>query len=100
MTDSISTRVEQLLAELLHDFHGSTNFPIVTSNSEFSEDLGMDDLDVIEAIHRAEQAFEVEVADDEITCTSCVGDLVALIKRRVAAKHAWKDFPEEQAQSR
>lgn len=105
MTD-VTAAVERIVIRVAQD-HG-LDADVVTSASRFSDDLGMDGLDVGEIIHRAETAFRIHLPDDHITEASRVSDLVDLVADLLAEKaareerspdlrEAWLDFPPEDA---
>ncbi|MEM4992047.1 acyl carrier protein [Priestia sp. SB1] len=48
----------------------------VTMEASFKDDLGADSLDVVEFIMELEEAFEVEIPDEEAEKLATVGDAV------------------------
>lgn len=101
----IANIVERIVAQTLHD-HGLDGeyFGIITQTSKFGDDLGMDDVDVIEVVNRAEQEFTIQIPDDRVTDQSRVTDLTEIISemlqekaqhdaRAQSIKAAWVDFP-------
>ena len=62
-----------------------TDVPVeeITQESSF-EDLGVDSLDAIGIIGDLEDAFEVEVPNDDLEDLFTVGDAVAILKKQLA----------------
>lgn len=77
---SITSRVAQIIAEIVHQ---NGHDAIVAPNAEFGADLQFDELDVVETIMACEEQFCVDLPDEEITTSSRVSDLVALIAGNV-----------------
>lgn len=50
------------------------------------EDLGADSLDVVEITMASEEAFDVEISDDEVDDIRTVDDFIGLVERLVQAK--------------
>ncbi len=97
---TIVSRVEQIVAEIVHE---NGNDGVVVPGARLGDDLQFDELDVVEMIMACEEAFRVDLPDDEVTTVSCVSDLVALIAGKLREKQSkteleWKDFPKEPAQ--
>lgn len=57
----------------------------VTAEAGFMEDLGADSLDVIELVMAFEEAFGIEINDDEAEAVKTFGDALALVERKLAA---------------
>jgi acyl carrier protein len=58
------------------------------SSVRLAEDLGGDSLDWVELTMKAEDAFGVEISDDEGEALRTAGDAIALIERKLAVKAA------------
>lgn len=56
----------------------------VTDNAEFERDLGADSLDFLEIVMTAEDRFQIQIADDELTDIKTFGQAVTLIESKVA----------------
>ena len=58
----------------------------VTPEASFIDDLGADSLDTVELIMALEEAFEVEIPDEDAEKMEKVGDAVAYLKTRLNVK--------------
>ena len=58
----------------------------VHPTASFHDDLGTDDLDMVELVMAAEEHFEIEISDADAQCVRTVGDYSNLITRLVNAK--------------
>lgn len=55
----------------------------ITLESRFDEDLHADSLEKVEVVMGLEEAFQIEIPDDELDKLKTVGDLVRLIESKV-----------------
>lgn len=107
----IASAVEQIVAAVA-DEHGLLEAKdAVTLRSNLNGDLGMDEVDLIEVLFRAEEHFGLVLPDSDISQSSTVDDIVALVVKRMKEKEArlapaqdpkeaWKDLPvQEQPES-
>jgi acyl carrier protein len=60
MSIDIEKRVKEIVAEQL-----GVNMEQVTSEASFVDDLGADSLDTVELVMALEEAFEIEIPDEE-----------------------------------
>lgn len=56
----------------------------VTDSAEFERDLGVDSLDTLEFVMTAEDRFNIEIADAELTDINTVGQAITLLESKVA----------------
>ena len=56
----------------------------VTDLAKFVDDLGADSLDTVELVMAFEEAFELEIPDQDAEKIVTVGDAVAYLNRRLA----------------
>jgi acyl carrier protein len=68
-------KVKSIIAERL-----STDESKITENSSFIEDLGADSLDTVELIMQLEEAFNIQIPDEDAEKISTVGDAVKYIE--------------------
>ncbi len=52
----------------------------VTLETSFAEDLNADSLDVFQMIMAIEEAFEIEISNDDAEEMTTIGDVVAFVK--------------------
>ncbi len=100
----VASAVEQIVAAVA-DEHGLVeSTDAVTLRSNLHDDLGMDEVDLIEVLFRAEEHFGLVLPDSDISQSSTVDDIVALVVKRMKEKEArlppaqdpkeaWKDLP-------
>jgi acyl carrier protein len=55
----------------------------VTDAASFACDLGADSLDFVELTMRFEEMFDIAVTEDEAHGCACVGDALALLRRKL-----------------
>ncbi len=57
----------------------------VTEDASILEDLGADSLDVVELVMALEEAFDIEVPDEDVETMRTVGDVERYVSQRLAA---------------
>ena len=55
----------------------------ITEQTDSAEDLGADSLDVVDVLMSLEDAFDVEIPDEEIEKLTTVGALVSYIEEHI-----------------
>ncbi len=55
----------------------------ITAQTDIAEDLGADSLDVVDVLMSLEDAFDVEIPDEEIEKLTTVGALVSYIEEHI-----------------
>ncbi len=79
---SVEEKVKQIIVEQL-----GVDEAEVTSNASFIDDLGADSLDTGELVMAFEEAFDIEIPDEEAEKIKSVADAVSYIeKHQKAAK--------------
>ena len=103
----IESAVEQIVAAVA-DEHGLVEARDgLTLRSNLHDDLGMDEVDLIEVLFRVEERFGIVLPDHELGPSSQVIDIVNLIADRLREKEAhlaqaqdpkeaWKELPEQE----
>ena len=75
---SLQMRMTDLIVEQL----GVSREEVVTSAS-FVDDLGADSLDIVELVMSMEEAFNIEIPDDDAEKIQTIGDAVAYVEEHV-----------------
>jgi acyl carrier protein len=90
----IASAVEQIVAAVA-DEHGLVEARDgLTLHSNLHDDLGMDEVDLIEVVFRAEERFSVSLPDDDIGLSSTVSDIVARVAARLREQEAPLALPQ------
>jgi acyl carrier protein len=58
----------------------------VTPSASFLEDLGFDSLDGVEVVMACEEAFEIEIPDEDVDGITTVKQAVEYLERRLGQK--------------
>ncbi len=58
----------------------------VKESSNFESDLRADSLTIVELVMELEETFEIEIPEEDLESIKTVGDLVAHIEAKLAAK--------------
>ncbi len=84
----IESTVKHIVAAVV-DEHGLMEAgDVVSLDSNLHNDLGMDEVDLIEVLFRAEERFGLILPDSDIGPSSTVSDIVDLIAERLSEKEA------------
>jgi len=95
----IASAVEQIVAAVA-DEHGLMEARDgVTLDSRLDDDLGMDEVDLIDVLFRAEERFGLVLPDNDIGLSSTVGDVVDLIVGRLREQEARRENAPEVGQA-
>ena len=78
---SIAERVKQIIVEQLGVDEGQ-----VEDNASFVDDLGADSLDIVELVMAFEEAFELEIPDEDAEKIGTVKDAVDYIEAKTSKK--------------
>ena len=73
-----------ILDHMLESLKHKTSKTDINESSSFT-DIGMDSLDVVEAIMEIETKYAIQLSDDETSKINSVGELVSLIEEKVKA---------------
>ena len=77
---STEDRVKQIIVEQLGVDEGE-----VTAKASFVDDLGADSLDTVELVMAFEEAFEIEIPDEDAEKIRTVQDAVSYIEQHAKA---------------
>ena len=72
----IEARVKEIIVEQL-----GVEEDEVTSEASFQQDLGADSLDIVELVMALEEAFGVEIGDEEAEKLQTVGSAIEFIEK-------------------
>jgi len=75
MAENIETRVKEIIVNEL-----GVEPEKVTEDASFVEDLGADSLDTVELVMAFEEAFELEIPDEDAEKLQTVGDAIRYLK--------------------
>jgi acyl carrier protein len=78
---SIAERVKQIIVEQL-----GVDEAQVEDNASFVDDLGADSLDIVELVMAFEEAFELEIPDEDAEKIATVKDAYTYIENKSAKK--------------
>jgi len=78
---SVDERVKQIIVEQLGVDEGE-----VTANASFVDDLGADSLDTVELVMAFEEAFNIEIPDEEAEKIRTVKDAIDYINAHSKGK--------------
>ena len=78
---SVEERVTQIIVEQL-----GVDEAEVTPNASFVDDLGADSLDTVELVMAFEEAFEIEIPDEDAEKIRTVQDAISYIDQHAKAK--------------
>ncbi|MGB7555355.1 MAG: acyl carrier protein [Candidatus Korobacteraceae bacterium] len=78
---SVEERVKQIIVEQL-----GVDEAEVTPTASFVDDLGADSLDTVELVMAFEEAFEIEIPDEDAEKIRTVQDAVTYIDQHAKAK--------------
>ena len=74
---SVEEKVKQIIVEQLNVDEGE-----VTPTASFVDDLGADSLDIVELVMALEEAFSIEVPDEEAEKLLTVKDVIEHIEKK------------------
>ena len=80
MSESLGDQIRSLVSEQL-----GVDRTELTSNAKILDDLGADSLDVVELVMALEEAFDIEIPDEDAELMNTIGDVEAYVTKRVAA---------------
>ncbi|MDP1724266.1 MAG: acyl carrier protein [Alphaproteobacteria bacterium] len=83
-----TTNVEQRVNEIVMKVLDIKDASKVTKEARFIDDLGADSLDTVDIIMEFEEAFSIEIPDDDAAKIVTVGDAIHHIKEHLDSQKA------------
>ena len=77
----MTTELESQVADIIVEQLGATKEEIVPEAS-FIDDLGADSLDIVELVMAMEEAFDLEIPDEDAERIQTIGDAMTYVKER------------------
>ncbi len=84
MTTDKTMEVEETLRKIVAKIIRKENV-VLTPTTTFKE-LGADSLDVVQIMVALEEAFDIELVDDELKSINNMGGFIDYVKKKVAGK--------------
>ncbi|MCX5806669.1 MAG: acyl carrier protein [Proteobacteria bacterium] len=78
---TVTEKVKEMIVEQL-----GVNESEVIPEAKFIDDLGADSLDIVELIMALEDAYGIEIPDEDAEKMETVGDAIKYIEQRMAEK--------------
>lgn len=75
MAESVEVKVKEIIVNEL-----GVEAEKVTDEASFVEDLGADSLDIVELVMAFEEAFDIEIPDEDAEKLQTVGDAMRYLK--------------------
>jgi acyl carrier protein len=80
MSEELRAKVHQLVCDQL-----GVEQSQVSPEATLLDDLGADSLDVVEMVMALEEAFDLEIPDEDVEGIRTVGDVESYLAKRIAA---------------
>ena len=80
MSDSLVDKIRGLVSEQL-----GVEPAVLNSDANILEDLGADSLDVVELVMAIEEAFDIEISDEDAETIRTLGDVEKYVAEKLAA---------------
>ena len=75
---AVQDRVSEIIVEQL-----GVTAEEIKPEASFIDDLGADSLDIVELVMAMEEAFDIEIPDDDAEKLRTIGDAMAYVKERL-----------------
>ena len=80
MSQALEDQVRELVSEQL-----GVDRADMTPSAKILDDLGADSLDVVELVMALEEAFDIEIPDEDAEMMNTLGDVETYMAKRVAS---------------
>ena len=80
MSETLENRIRSLVSEQL-----GVDPAEMTASAKILDDLGADSLDVVELVMALEEAFDIEIPDEDAELMNTIGDVESYVAKRVAS---------------
>ena len=77
---AIATQIRTALAQ-----HVKRDVSKVRAQDNLREDLGLDSLAMLELVFKIEEAFDLEIPDDDLSKVTTVGDVIEYVQTRLGS---------------
>ena len=77
---AVQDRVSEIIVEQL-----GVSAEEIKPEASFIDDLGADSLDIVELVMAMEEAFDIEIPDDDAEKLQTIGDAMSYVKERMEA---------------
>ncbi len=84
MTTENTMTVEETLSKIIKKITRKENV-VLTPTTTFKE-IGADSLDVVQILVALEEAFDIELVDEDLKSLNNMGDFMGYVKKKVAEK--------------
>ena len=79
-SDDVAGKIKQIIADQLQ-----VSLEEITPEASFIEDLGADSLDIVELVMALEEAYDIEISDEDAEKIQTVQDVISYIQETVTA---------------
>lgn len=78
MSDNISNKVKEIISDKL-----GVDIEKVTNEARFIDDFGADSLDTVDLVMALEEAFNIEISNNESQDIQSVADAISYVEKKV-----------------
>lgn len=76
------TTIADRLKKIVADYHG-LDAATLTAETRFDEDIKSDSLERVEVLMQVEDAFGIEISDEDGVKVATIGDAIAIVERTI-----------------
>ena len=84
MSETLESQLDERIRSLVSEQLG-VDAAETTPSAKILDDLGADSLDVVELVMALEEAFDIEIPDEDAELMNTIGDVQAYVAKRVAS---------------